>query len=65
MASNYRFYKQTLLGRVKNMLIKAFALFACFAIMRTYADGGSVFEFVKFYSIDFLMEVFFILTQGT
>lgn len=65
MASNYRFYKQTFLDRLQNAVVKFLALIGLFLTLRTLYDGGSLFEVVKFYTFDFVVNIITTIVKGT
>ena len=65
MATNYRFYKLTLLTRCRNVVVKLLAMLGALFIMRTYYDGGDVFFKLKLYTVDFIFEVLTTITKGS
>jgi hypothetical protein len=65
MASNNRFYKQPLLKRLANFICNSLAALGALVIARAAFDGGDVLTTVKFYSVDFIYNIFLIIITGS
>ena len=65
MARNNQLFRQTILDRVQNALVKCFAFIGVFFTLRTLYDGGNIFEVFKFYTFDFIVNIITIITHGS
>lgn len=65
MARYTGIYKGTLLSRLANIIYKLLAWFGFLSLLRTIADGGSVWQTLKLNTIDLLTEIFITIVTGS